>query len=840
MPDASIETTKDSNSAGSSDGTTSPQEQRFNNLIDYYRFLNPRDALGRFKLPTKPTEKVEGVEIKELYNTYISSTLTGNKIIEKLFNKDLPYRGLAYQTAYIDNTGRAKFLDREYWLVKSTKPSAADTSVTKDPDAGETETPPAAGQEIVAENYYQNICGTKGDTPEVPVTINVFRAPFLSDSRKNTDDISLFLNHIPSYFASRMVPYFDLEMQFPRDPKDVRVSNKKIIETFLDRPSIIRFLEGSYPRSPIAAFQAPDPFKSQGANGMLSRVDQLMLTTVTSPQVARNSGAKTGAPTAQPRVEEAYIAGMEMFTTPQTLINMNTLKGDGKNRLNDVKPFLPPATLVSANITQEPHSVTIKRLATVELKIHDKARLAEFSEFLRGQAGSADITFWITYGWLAPRGTIGLSSDDDVYAKFINEKMLVKHAFMVRNVSYNFDEMGQVSVKLDLITKGMVTAEYGRIDSLGSKESSIFQNIPRLIAEIKRNKEELYNAGTKQREAEEFASRDPNSNQKPINIYDVIEAAESGNLQPTLDRREILKIIKAEGIRNENTKPFNEKIDRLLRALLVIYGDYPEGEKGEKSYIQGAIEHEAKDFAKSKFDVLRVIGEDPFMPDDRTVPETLEGKEKPPKAERIFGEDLLRALRDYGDEGKPKEDPKGAAGGGGGAGYYSPCPGTQGRNTFYKINYFWGAYLSKILETAPYKARSDEAEKQKYMATTTATVPGYGSMTYDQIQVCLTRESQDLRICLQKHNIDERSNAAVGDSASANAYTKNKVGDPEKIKTGIDDKKYKELTRREEAEERKRQEEAAKQNTPQDREERERQERIRQDKIRVENETNRR
>jgi hypothetical protein len=817
MPDASIETTKDSNPQGTSSATSSPSGElpKFDNLIDYYRFLNPRDALGRFKLPTKPSEKKDGVEIKELHEVYISSTLDGNKIIEKLFNLELPYRGLAYQTAYIDNTGRAKFLDREYWLVKSTKPSKTDTSITKDPDAGaaENETQPAAGQEIVAENYYQNVCGTKGDAPEVPVTINVFRAPFLSDSRKSTDDISLFLNHIPSYFASRMVPYFDLEMQLPRDPGDVRVANKKIIETFLDRPSIIRFLEGSYPRSPMAVFQAPEPARSQGANGRLSRVDQLMLATVVSPQAARNSGAKTGAPGAVPRVEEAYIAGMEMFTTPQTLVNMNTLKGDGKNRLNDVKPFLPPATLVSANITQQPQGITITRQATVELKIHDKARLAEFSEFLRGQAGSADITFWITYGWLAPRGTIGLSSDDDAYAKFINEKMLVKHAFMVKNVSYSFDEMGQVNVKLDLITKGMVTAEYGRIDSLGSKESSILQNIPRLIAEIKRNKEELYNAGTRQREAEEFASRDPNSNQKPINIYDVIEAAESGNLQPTLDRREILKIIKAEGIRNENTKPFNEKIDRLLRALLTIYGDYPEGEKGEKSYIQGAIENEAKDFAKSKFDVLRVIGEDPFMPDDRTVPETPEGKEKPPTAERIFSEDLLKVLRDYGDEGKPK-DPSGAASGG--TGYYSPCPGIFGRNTFYKINYFWNVYLSKIIANVKSSSSNEKDQKNLY-ATMTVTVPGYGAMSYDQIQKCVARESQDLRTCFQKHNIDERSNVAVGNASSANAYNKKQVGNESKIKTDLDDKRYKELTRNDaQAEEAKRAEEARRNNEAQE------------------------
>lgn len=713
MPSAALETNSDQ-----SKSITSPSQENFGQLIDFYRFLNPRDALGKFKLPTRPKEFKEGQEFTLLFDTYISSTLSGQKIIKELFNKQLPYRGLGYQTAYIDATGKGTFLDKEYWTTKSSKPSNGE------PPAGES----AAGEQIVSENYYQNLCTTSGDPPVVPATINVFRAPFLSDARKNVDEISLFLNHIPSYFASQMVPYFDLEMQMPRHPGDqvLDKDTRKIVETYLDRPSLIRFLNGST------------------VSGELPEVDKTIMHTLNVP-VAHKQAAKGKSIGPTTESEEVYISGMEMFTTPQTLTNMLTLKENGKSRLNDVKPFLPPATLVNATITQTPTGINMTHTAGVEMIIHDKARLAEFSEFLRGQAGSADITFWITYGWLAPRG----AGDDDVYAKFINETMLVKRAFSVKNVSYSFDALGQVSVKLDLITKSVNTSEYGRIDTLGNKATAALKNIPRLISEIKRTKSVMAGAGAKQREAAAAFSRaesdDATANLAPANIYTIIEMAESGIIEPTMDRGEIIKIIKAEGIRNQEEKPFNEKVQRFLEVLLELYG-YDNTAKMPS--LKAKIVADANEFAASKFDSLRRSGEDPFLPDDRTV-KVKDANGNTTLEERIFGLDLVQALKDYDEEGKPKEQPTNT---GGGKGYYNPCPGKDGRSDLWKINDFWGKYQAKISQLS-------QRNKDKKISV---EVPGYGLLTEAQVQECFNVESSNMKSCCEKHNRDPIGKPGAG------------------------------------------------------------------------------
>ena len=150
----------------------------------------------------------------------------------------------------------------------------------------------------------------------------------------------------------------------------------------------------------------------------------------------------------------AYFSGMEMFTTPQTLVNMKGLNANA-DRLNPVKPFLPLASITGASI-QIQNAGTGKfahKTAKVEIKIHDKARLVEFSEFVRGPAGYRDLTLWLTYGWLAPRGR----GENDVFAKFINENMLTREAFSVKNSSFSFDAVGQVSISLELVSKGFAT-----------------------------------------------------------------------------------------------------------------------------------------------------------------------------------------------------------------------------------------------------------------------------------------------------------------------------------------------------------------------------------------------
>ena len=603
------------------------------NPINFYRILTPQDSLGRVKPAGGGASfaafgnSVSDDQKLILYEVYIKNVTSGMAIINKLGPLvDIPTRGVGYQTVAIDTTGRATFLDKEYWTTKTIKPSG---------DAG-------AGQQITVDAYYQNLADRTNE-PGVEVNINVLRMPLLTDARKNTDEISMFLNYMPSTFASNMVPYFDVEFQMPRSTNEiVKDETGATVKMFLQRPSILRFLLGSVPPQRKQSGTAPGV---DSVVNLLSDADAALLATTSVPRSKKQLSPDS------PRREEVYITGMEMFTTPQTLTNMDSLR-EGEGRLNDVKPFLPPATLSSANITLNNTGVnTSKWQANLELKIHDKARLVEFSEFIRGPSGIQDVTIWLTFGWLAPRGALG--PDLDAYAKFVNETMLVRYPFTVKNSSFSFEAAGIVSLKLDLIGKAVASLEYGKIDTFADDKKNILRQLPGIIAEIKELRKSYNN---KKSEAAAAVGR-PTDNR----LYEIFDAAEAANLEPSIPPSELLTILKDEMVRLESEKPVNEKAIRLIRRLWQLYEYDPQTKKPKiKSDVEGA----AKNFAKSRFDAFRKkLDDDPFLPSNLVIKNTTQ---EPVTERRIFSVDLVSKMSEI--HSSAATDKTTSSGGGSGTG----------------------------------------------------------------------------------------------------------------------------------------------------------------------------
>ena len=586
-------------------------EEFKNNLSSFYRFFSPQDSFSRLKIKNKASSEEIASSIRQydlLYNTYTKNTLSGLTIINKLKDMiDLPDRGIGYNTVFIDTTGNDLFLNPEYWATKSSKSSLS--------------APVGAGQEFTATAYYQNLCSTGKEPPDTDVTINVIRMPFLSDTKKHTDDINLFLNYMPSIFPSQMVPYLDVEFQFPRinDQEIIKAGEKSIItKRYLNRPSLLRFLIGSSVPTSL------DASNSSNIPGALTEADAALLSSITSP-IAK-SGKDVMSP-GKTSTQESYITGMELFTSPQTLINMKGLNANGDSRLNDVKPFLPPATLTNVGITVLGSGLTVgvtaMHKASIEFKIHDKARLVEFSEFI-SNTGTQSVTVWITFGWLAPRGR----GNEDVYAKFINETMLTRLAFTITTSSFSFDTMGQVSLKLELVSKGTLSMEQARMQTAGTKADSLIKKLPNLINEIQKLRKGYINKG--QEAAKAFG--------KEIRIFNILDAAEAGKLDCGMEPTVFTKIIKEEVERLEKEVPRNDNNIKLMQAVAELY----ELDSTGISKYKSGMAQEAKDFAKSKFDSFGRGGEDPFLPSETMV-----------NNKRIFSEDLVKVLKDVGQEPQP-------------------------------------------------------------------------------------------------------------------------------------------------------------------------------------------
>jgi len=572
-------------------------------LYKYYRFLDPKIDLstGEVNISTATGESGQQAQGRNssstaglIFNCYISNATSGKELTtgqlhETLLEQSSPssnknVKGLFFNTVYQQaKQNAAKFLDDKYWRMPqhaasvngkdSEKPSVADTPI----------------------NFYSQVCGMEGEPP-VDFSINVLRSPFLTKSRRNVDEIQTFLNYIPSTFASRMVPYLDVEFQLP-----VTNDEKGNAETkFLNKPSLLRFLLGS--------IEVPKT---------LTTADKSLIKTIITP-------SKESA------FSQSSFVGMEMFTSPQTLTNMDSL-GVDSGRINQAKPFLPPATLLggSVQVRNAGAGMFTHKTANIDFKVHDKNRLVEFAEFVRGPAGYSNVTVWLTYGWLAPRS----NSDEDIYAKFINHNMLVREAYMVKNAGFSFDTTGQVTVKVELVSKMMGPVQTYSLDAGDANLKEIRRYLEELGEKVK-----LINQGVS-------VFGEPPEGMKDIRFYQVLGAAGSGELNLDIPYADLKKIIEAtKNNLNKKTKkgtPVFSKSEKeqagiTLDKILELYSPdvIKKIKDNSRRYIDGRLATCLRGDKSDPF--LPIAGKNEYHSEDlanqckKTIPYDAQIKEKDP------------------------------------------------------------------------------------------------------------------------------------------------------------------------------------------------------------------
>ena len=553
--------------------------------------MSPRDIQ---KLQANTTSAAVNMDVL-LRTVYIDKPTPGEKIINQVNILKAPDAGYLFNTMYQKkDTANAEYLK----------------------DAG-IDGPPSKYFGPAA-NFYFDVCGAsviKGRAgPPVDITINILRTTGLTNATQNVNEIEFFLNHMPSIFPSQMSPYFNVEFQFV----DLGSREAALKEIYINRPSLERFLMGSS----IAVLN-----------------DKATLTAV---DLALMSAIKTGD-------KKSDFMGMEMFTTPQTLTNMDQLDEKQGVRLNSVKPFLPPATILSAqfNTRNSGAGKFLHQTVDLELKIHDKARIPEFSEFFSGASGTHNVIIWLTYGWLAPRSR----GDQDYYAKFINENMLVREAFEVQNSSFSFDTVGQATVKIQLVSKGINLIDTAKLQAAASTEKVAREA---MISYIKNHREVL---GAR-----------PQSPGIDIKIYQVLDSAIAGSAKSGMSVTEHASAISA-------AKSYAEKIGdpakKLIAENVVTYLDvlYASTDGATKTNMELTIIHEIKNSFNVKFNQCGKQPKDspgsadPFYPTGKmfdadkpffapALVKSLEDKSLPKGKPTKQAEKAAQAARDAAREGK--------------------------------------------------------------------------------------------------------------------------------------------------------------------------------------------
>lgn len=381
-------------------------------LAGLYRFLNPAGMEGNVAPTPRAVDKASIFDI--LMEKFLSSQgafydwQAISSAIEKHYKgpnaKAVDKEELARSVQMIGDK-QISVLKNDYWKPGKQQVESINTMVP----TLSSQVPGFSAAVFVSRNPMINPAArgtTRGKNP---------------NSSRGSNPSDFFLNFIPSYFASQMIPYLQVELEMTRavskDPKD---------KNYLSTPSQMRFFLGS---NDLAK---------------LSPVDQ----------VIERSGLDFENQTA--------YTGMEIFLMPQTLTNLDEdgtrLNDSGVSvRLTPPKPFVSLASIegFEVRIQNAGAGAFAHKKGNLRLKVHDKGRLSEFAEFIRGGPGFASAKVWTTYGWMAPRG-----NEDDAYAEFINNNMIVRDCWKIVNSQYGFDAAGAANVSLE-----MVSAAYKNLEN---------------------------------------------------------------------------------------------------------------------------------------------------------------------------------------------------------------------------------------------------------------------------------------------------------------------------------------------------------------------------------------
>jgi hypothetical protein len=265
----------------------------------------------------------------------------------------------------------------------------------------------------------------------------------------DTDVLTLYLSTINSVNMSLAVPYVD-----------VTVSTERTAGSKEQEP----FSFGSFLGASNADTALNSKFKDQ--------------------TISSNASARPGR-------EISTVASMEIFTSPQTLVNASPDR-IRYNENNDVgrhiDAFRPFMAIESIDISVVPANAGLIAFKTAKMKLRlfDRGNLSKISPIVAPSRFGL-VKFDIEYGWSHPAGRtkVGRVGDanDDRIGQLI-DSMRVTESYQVVNSNFSFEQDGSVSIDLKLSMLG----RKGLSDSplkLSSSDADAVE-IAKLLEEIKR------------------------------------------------------------------------------------------------------------------------------------------------------------------------------------------------------------------------------------------------------------------------------------------------------------------------------------------------------------------
>lgn len=337
-------------------------------------------------------------------------------------------------------------------------------------------------------------------SPNLSVT-QIFPVAF-GPGTQDTSALSLFLNAVPSLEFSRCIPFIDV----------VAITNSPPL-------SHTNSIEGGGRISTIGLAQflmGADKVQFADASGIMANsVDADVFTEFLKKPPKKKVGdddPSNGEDLPPPNVPEISTAGMEMFTSPQTLVNAdevhyeadseafrrtNVLTGDdedsttlpgGKRAAPIIDRFRPFLSLENISFNVAPGGGMFAfKTANLKMTLHDRSRLAELQPFIKPDAfGNSHLL--LEYGWAHPEYKVHDTLADR--SKYLIGHFLgslrCREKYRVVNTSYSFDDVGQVSIDIKLSMLGANAIHQVKIGMGGKVADSmkVMEKLTKAIAEI--------------------------------------------------------------------------------------------------------------------------------------------------------------------------------------------------------------------------------------------------------------------------------------------------------------------------------------------------------------------
>ena len=142
-------------------------------------------------------------------------------------------------------------------------------------------------------------------------------------------------------------------------------------------------------------------------------------------------------------------AGMEVFTSPQTLVNMDINKEtSGRRILDPTQPFMSLDS-VTVKEYQSGYGLIGFKKATVDFTLHDRSRLAEVSHFI-APASFGNVSAILEFGWSHPNSDPAIGSP---WGIFLNSLRNTSKYRLIKG-NYNMDSSGQIKITLEMAATG--------------------------------------------------------------------------------------------------------------------------------------------------------------------------------------------------------------------------------------------------------------------------------------------------------------------------------------------------------------------------------------------------